>query len=107
ADEAVRVRLSPREKQVLALISAGCSNRMIATRLHLATSTVKSHVESILVRLDARNRAEAVAIAARLRLLTPAAMHSAEDGEATLGTGSQTPQMARATNLTARLSRRF
>jgi DNA-binding CsgD family transcriptional regulator len=68
AREALHLRLSAREKEVLALISAGCSNRMIAARLHLAPSTVKSHVESILGRLDARNRAEAVAIAARLRL---------------------------------------
>jgi DNA-binding CsgD family transcriptional regulator len=72
AREALRIRLSAREKEVLALVSAGCSNRMIAERLHLAPSTVKSHVESILGRLDARNRAEAVAIAARLRLLIDA-----------------------------------
>ncbi|HSR22427.1 MAG TPA: response regulator transcription factor [Candidatus Eisenbacteria bacterium] len=72
ADGAPRVRLSNREKEVLALISSGCSNRMIAARLNLAPSTVKTHVESILARLDARNRAEAVAIAARLRLLTGA-----------------------------------
>jgi len=39
-DGGVRIRLSAREKEVLALISAGCSNRMIATRLHLAPSTV-------------------------------------------------------------------
>lgn len=107
ADGAVRIQLSAREKEVLALISAGCSNRMIAAQLQVATSTVKSHVESILVRLDARNRAEAVAIAARLRLLGDAAKHSTDDVEAAPGAGSQTFQVARAANLTASPSRRF
>jgi DNA-binding CsgD family transcriptional regulator len=96
ADGAVGIRLSAREKEVLALISAGCSNRMIAARLHLATSTVKSHVESILVRLGARNRAEAVAIAAGLRLLTDAATHGTDDGVAPLGARTETFSMARA-----------
>ena len=107
ADGAVRIPLSAREKEVLALISIGCSNRMIAARLHLATSTVKTHIESILVRLGARNRAEAVAIAARLRLLTDAAPDSTDDGEASLGDRSQTSRMARAASLTGSLSRRF
>ena len=107
ADEPMSIRLSAREKEVLALISAGCSNRMIAARLQVATSTVKSHVESILVRLDARNRAEAVAIAARLRLLGDAAKHCTDDVEAAPGAGSQTFQVARAANLTASPSRRF
>ena len=79
---AVRIALSAREKEVLALISAGFSNRMIAARLHLAPSTVKSHVESILARLHARNRAEATAIAVRLRLLVDPVEHGAGDGEA-------------------------
>jgi len=104
---AVRIRLSAREKEVLALVSAGCSNRMIAARLHLATSTVKSHIESILERLGARNRAEAVAIAARLRLLADAAPDGTDDGEAALGDRSQTLRMARGENLTGSLTRRF
>ncbi|HKF16673.1 MAG TPA: helix-turn-helix transcriptional regulator [Candidatus Dormibacteraeota bacterium] len=107
ADGAVRIRLSAREKEVLALVSAGCSNRMIAARLHLATSTVKSHIESILERLGARNRAEAVAIAARLRLLSDAAPDSTDGGEAALGDRSQTIRVARPVNLTGSLSRRF
>ncbi|MEO6795511.1 MAG: response regulator transcription factor [Candidatus Dormibacter sp.] len=63
------VRLSPREQEVLLLVSEGCSNGMIATRLHLSENTVKSHVESLLNRLGARNRAEAVAAASRHRLI--------------------------------------
>src|SRR5215831_13013994 len=95
AEGAVRLRLSVREREVLALVSAGCSNRMIAARLHLATSTVKSHIESILERLGARNRAEAVAIAARFRLLADAAPDSTDDCEAALGGRGETFPMAR------------
>lgn len=63
------VRLSPREQEVLRLISEGNSNAMIAERLHLSETTVKTYVENLLVRLSARNRAEAVAAASRMRIL--------------------------------------
>jgi DNA-binding NarL/FixJ family response regulator len=42
---------------------------MIAERLHVTESTVKGYVESILDHLNARNRAEAVAVASRLKLV--------------------------------------
>lgn len=63
------IRLSSREREVLSLMAEGCSNPMIANRLHVTESTVKRHVESILNRLNVRNRAGAVAIATRLGLL--------------------------------------
>jgi DNA-binding CsgD family transcriptional regulator len=63
------VRLSPREQEVLRLVSEGCSNAMIASRLHVTENTVKSHVESLLNRFGARNRAEVVAAASRQRLI--------------------------------------
>ena len=63
------VHLSVREHEVLRLVANGCSNTMIASRLHLRESTVKSYVESTLTRLGARTRAEAVATASRLNLL--------------------------------------
>src|SRR2546421_4667388 len=62
-------RLSPREREVLQLVSEGFSNTMIANRLHLSDNTVKGYVEALLTRLNARNRAEAVAAASRLNLL--------------------------------------
>ena len=62
-------RLSAREREVLRLVAAGYSNAMIATSLNLSENTIKGHVETLLTRLNARNRAEAVAAAGRLDLL--------------------------------------
>jgi DNA-binding CsgD family transcriptional regulator len=63
------VRLTPREREVLDLLAHGCSNATIAARLHVSESTVKSHVDSLMARLQAHTRAEAVAVAARLNIL--------------------------------------
>lgn len=52
--------LSHREKQILALVMAGCTNRQIADKLYLAESTVKTHLSSAFRKLDARSRSEAV-----------------------------------------------
>ena len=69
AELAAGLRLSRREQDVLRLVAEGYSNPMIATRLHLSDNTVKSYVESLLTHLNARNRAEAVAAASRLKLI--------------------------------------
>ena len=63
------IHLSPREQEVLRLLADGLTNAMIATRLHLSETTVKTYVESLRTRLGARNRAEAVAAAHRRNLL--------------------------------------
>jgi DNA-binding NarL/FixJ family response regulator len=63
------VRLTAREQQVLELVAEGYSNTMIATRLHLSESTIKTYLETLLTRFNARNRAEAVAAASRLNIL--------------------------------------
>ena len=52
--------LSHREKQILALVMAGRTNREIANKLYLAESTVKTHLSSAFRKLDARSRSEAV-----------------------------------------------
>lgn len=57
-----RFGLSPRECEVLAALSLGLDNQMIAQRLHITLDTVKSHVKSILRKLRARDRTHAVAI---------------------------------------------
>jgi len=53
--------LSHREKQVLALVVLGMTNREIAGKLFLAESTVKTHLSSAFRKIDARSRSEAVA----------------------------------------------
>jgi DNA-binding CsgD family transcriptional regulator len=61
--------LTPREVQVLAAMADGASNKMIARRLGISFHTVKFHVASILAKLDADTRTEAVAQGARLGLV--------------------------------------
>jgi DNA-binding CsgD family transcriptional regulator len=55
------VGLSPREREVLALMAEGLGNAAIAERLVVSASTVKSHVRSVLRKLGAVNRADAIA----------------------------------------------
>ncbi len=50
--------LSDREEQVLRAVAVGATNTEIATDLHLSVSTVKAHVASLLVKIEARNRVE-------------------------------------------------
>jgi DNA-binding NarL/FixJ family response regulator len=57
--------LTPREAEVLALLAEGLSNKSIAQRLGISERTAKFHVESILGKLGAENRSEAIVIAAR------------------------------------------
>ena len=57
--------LSPREREVLALMVDGAPNKVIARALGISVRTAKFHVAAVLAKLRARNRAEAVAIALR------------------------------------------
>lgn len=61
--------LTPRERDVLQLLATGLTNREIARQLAVSENTAKFHVSSILMKLDAASRAEAVALAARRGLL--------------------------------------
>ena len=58
-------RLSEREIEILRLVAAGLSNAEIADELVVARRTVATHVEHVLVKLEARNRAQAAVLAAR------------------------------------------
>ena len=61
--------LTPRETEVLGLLAEGLANKEIAARLSFSTHTAKFHVESILRKLGAANRAEAVMEGIRQGLL--------------------------------------
>lgn len=62
--------LTPREQEVLVLLSQGCNNANIAQRLVVSRSTVKFHVSSILAKLGATSRTEAVAVAFQRHLIS-------------------------------------
>jgi DNA-binding CsgD family transcriptional regulator len=59
------IALTQRELDVLALMAEGASNKMIARQLNISVHTVKFHVGSLLDKLDATGRTDAVAHAAR------------------------------------------
>lgn len=61
--------LSDREREVLVLVAEGRSNKQIAKALGIADGTVKVHVASILEKLGAQGRSEAVAVAVRRGLV--------------------------------------
>ena len=61
--------LTAREREILELIAEGANNRLIAARLAISRHTVKFHVASILAKLGAGSRTEAVALALRAGLL--------------------------------------
>ena len=55
--------LTPREKEILVLMSQGMSNAEIAERLIVSATTVKTHVGNVLAKLDVRDRVQAVVVA--------------------------------------------
>jgi DNA-binding CsgD family transcriptional regulator len=63
--EPAEIELTPRELDVLALMAEGASNKAIAKQLGISVHTAKFHVGSILDKLDATGRTDAVAHAAR------------------------------------------
>ena len=65
----VPVELTPREHQVLELVAEGLSNKLIGLRLDISEHTAKFHVNSLLEKLEADTRTDAVVRAARRGLL--------------------------------------
>jgi DNA-binding CsgD family transcriptional regulator len=61
--------LTPREREVLELMAEGASNKMIARALRISVHTAKFHVGSVIDKLDATGRTDAVAQAARLGVI--------------------------------------
>lgn len=62
--------LTPREREVLALMVEGLNNRHIVGQLNVSASTIKSHVSSILTKLGVASRTEAVTLALRHGLVS-------------------------------------
>lgn len=60
AQAAVTESLTPREREILELITQGMDNRAVAERLHIEYSTVRSHVRKVLLKMGARSKLEAV-----------------------------------------------
>jgi DNA-binding CsgD family transcriptional regulator len=58
--------MTKREREVVALVAEGNSNKEIARRLHLSTHTVKSHVRNILEKLALHSRLQLAAVALRV-----------------------------------------
>jgi DNA-binding NarL/FixJ family response regulator len=63
--------LTDREREILTVIGQGWTNTEIATRLHLAESTVKTHVGRILAKTGSRDRIQAVILAYDTKLVEP------------------------------------
>ena len=55
-----REELSPRELEVLVLVARGCTNKEVAQKLFISDKTVRNHVTSCLLKLQAKDRTEAV-----------------------------------------------
>ena len=64
-----RIPADPREREVLGLLAAGSNSAEIARALPVSPNTVRTHVQSILAKLQVHSRLEAVAFATRHHLL--------------------------------------
>jgi DNA-binding NarL/FixJ family response regulator len=67
-DEASEVKLTPRQQEILVMLSQGYANKEIGLRLNLAEITVKNHVSGVFKALDVVNRTQAVLAGRRLGL---------------------------------------
>lgn len=70
-DDRRLAQLTPREREILALVGQGLSNQEIATDLVLSPLTVKTHVSRLFLKLDARDRAQLVVTAYEAGLVSP------------------------------------
>jgi DNA-binding CsgD family transcriptional regulator len=74
-------RITARERDVLELVAEGYSTTEIARALWITEDTVRTHIKRMLVRLGARTRAHAVAVAFREGLWTPGSANGREEDD--------------------------
>jgi DNA-binding CsgD family transcriptional regulator len=67
--------LSPREREILALLAEGLSNKELARSLSVSENTVKTHLANLYAKLGVGRRTQALAVAQRLGVLKPAGDH--------------------------------
>ncbi|MHC1557600.1 response regulator [Actinomycetospora sp. C-140] len=72
--------LTPREREVLALVGAGLTNDEVAARLVISPATARTHVGRLLTKLDARDRVQLVVVAYETGLVTPRCQRGATAG---------------------------
>ena len=77
--DALAVTLTPRQKEVLALLLRGQSNKLIARALNLSVETIKDHVAAVLRTLKVSSRTQAVLAVSKMS--NPAALSSWRDGQ--------------------------
>ena len=63
------LEITEREYEVLQAVSEGLSNKEIADKLFLSESTIKTHVSSLLLKLNAKRRTKAIQIAKQLQII--------------------------------------
>ena len=69
SDKIEELEITNREYEVLQAVSKGLSNKEIAEKLFLSESTIKTHVSSLLSKLNAKRRTQAVQVAKELHIL--------------------------------------
>jgi DNA-binding CsgD family transcriptional regulator len=75
APDALPDGLSPREREVLALLARGLSNKELARELSVSENTVKTHLANLYAKLGVGRRTQALAVAQRLGLAHPTGDH--------------------------------
>jgi DNA-binding NarL/FixJ family response regulator len=88
--ELLAAHLTPREREVLTLLARGANGREIAAELEISRNTVRTHVQSILSKLQVHSRLEAATFAVRRRLMALPGADASTGAAATASRSSRT-----------------